>query len=186
MAVECAFKILEFLDGTQHAWKISEVSRGLGMPKSTTHILMLTLERVGYIERDPATRTFSLSLKLSALGDTVLKTMPLAVIAVPATRTLAQSLGLTVHLAMQEKEQAVYVQKVDGPGFLRFDTYVGKRTNLHCTAIGKVLLAHNSPEAQRTLFQQSRVHPAYKAHHRFCFTSETRTYERLSARVGDG
>jgi DNA-binding IclR family transcriptional regulator len=115
---------------------------------------MVTLERLGYIERDPATRTFSLSLKLSALGDTVLKTTPLATVAVPAMKSLAQSLGLTVHLAMQEKEQAVYVQKVDGPGFVRFGTYIGKRTNLHCTAVGKVLLAHNSPETQRDYFNK--------------------------------
>jgi IclR family KDG regulon transcriptional repressor len=151
-AVERAFKILEFLDCTQRAWNISEVGRRLGMPKSTTHILMLTLERLGYIERDPAIRNYSISLKLSALGDTVLKTMPLAVVAVPAMRDVAQSLGLTVHLAMQEKEQAVYVQKINGPGLVRFDTYVGKRTNLHCTAIGKILLAHNSPERQRHYF----------------------------------
>ena len=153
-AVERAFKILEFLDCTQRAWNISEVSRRLGMPKSTTHILMLTLERLGYIERDPATRTFALSLKLAALGDTVLKTTPLAVMALSPMRSLAQSLALTVHLAMQEKEQAVYVQKVDGPGFIRFDTYVGKRTNLHCTAVGKVLLAYNSPESQKHYFNK--------------------------------
>ncbi|MBV9304782.1 MAG: IclR family transcriptional regulator [Acidobacteriaceae bacterium] len=153
-AVERAFRILEFLDCTQRAWNISEVSRRLSLPKSTTHILMLTLERLGYIERDPATRTFVLSIKLAALGDTVLKTTPLAIMALSPMRSLAHSLALTVHLAMQEKEQAVYVQKVEGPGFIRFDTYVGKRTNLHCTAVGKVLLAYNSPESQRHYFSK--------------------------------
>jgi DNA-binding IclR family transcriptional regulator len=154
VAVERAFKILEFLDCTQRAWNISEVSRRLAMPKSTTHILMLTLERLGYIERDLGSRTFSLSVKLAALGDTVLKTTPLAVMALPSMRSLAQSLGVTVHLAMLEKEQAVYVQKVDGPGFIRFDTYIGKRTNLHCTAVGKVLLAYSSPESQKHYFHK--------------------------------
>lgn len=147
-AVERAFAILEFLDSTQRKWNISEISRRLKLPKSTTHILILTLEHLGYIQRDPASRSFSLCLKLSGLGRSVLKNMPLPTIALPFMKTLAQSLRLTTHLAMLDKGQAIYVQKVDGPGFIRFDTYIGKRTNLHCTAVGKVLLAHSPAKMQ--------------------------------------
>jgi DNA-binding IclR family transcriptional regulator len=46
----------------------------------------------------------------------------------------------------------VYVQIVDGPGFIRFDTRVGKRTNLHCTSVGKILLAYGTPMQRRELF----------------------------------
>lgn len=148
-AVERAFKILELLDSSRRSWKISEISRRLQMPKSTTHILIRTLAGMGYLKYDAATRSFSLGLKLSGLGRSVLKDMPMPARALPFMRALADSLHLTVHLALLERDQAVYIQKVDGPGFIRFDTYIGKRTNLHCTAVGKVLLAHSSAEMQK-------------------------------------
>jgi len=49
---------------------------------------------------------------------------------------------LTAHLATLEDNQAVYIQKIQGPGLHCVDTYLGKRTNLHCTSVGKVLLAY--------------------------------------------
>jgi DNA-binding IclR family transcriptional regulator len=51
-----------------------------------------------------------------------------------------------------EQGQAVYVQKVDGPGFIRFDTRVGKRTNLHCTSVGKILLAYGPAMYRKEFF----------------------------------
>jgi IclR family transcriptional regulator, KDG regulon repressor len=154
-AVERAFRILEFLDSTQRAWNISELSRRLELPKSTTHILMRTLARLGYVTHEANSRSFTLALKLSGLGRSVLKNMSLPAIALPFMRSLAQSLRLTVHLAMLEKGQAVYIQKVDGPGLIRFDTYVGKRTNLHCTAVGKLLLAHSADEIKREYLRRA-------------------------------
>jgi DNA-binding IclR family transcriptional regulator len=154
-SVERAFKILEFLDSSRRSWKISEISRRLEMPKSTTHILVRTLAGMDYLKYDPATRSFSLGLKLSGLGRSVLKDMPMPARALPFMRSLADSLHMTIHLALLERDQAVYIQKVDGPGFIRFDTYVGKRTNLHCTAVGKVLLAHSSGEMQNKYLKRT-------------------------------
>jgi IclR family KDG regulon transcriptional repressor len=154
-SVNRVFAILEFMDSSPRRWNISEISRRLDLPKSTTHILMLTLERLGYISRDAGSRTFSLSFRLSSLGHSVLKDMPLPRLAIPLMRSLAQSVRLTVTLAIIEKGQAIYVQKIDGPGFVRFDIYIGKRTNLHCTAVGKVLLAHSCPQMQRAYLSRT-------------------------------
>lgn len=154
-SVDRVFAILEFMDSSQRRWTISEISRRLELPKSSTHILMLTLERLGYIARDPGSRKFSLSFKLSSLGHSVLKDMLLPKVATPFMRSMAQSVRLTVNLAILEQGQAIYVQKVDGPGFVRFDIYVGKRTNLHCTAVGKVLLAHSSSQVQRAYLSRT-------------------------------
>src|SRR5437868_4938193 len=48
-SVERAFAILEFLDGSRRGWNISELSRKLRIPKSTTHVIVLTLARLGYL-----------------------------------------------------------------------------------------------------------------------------------------
>jgi IclR family KDG regulon transcriptional repressor len=52
----------------------------------------------------------------------------------------------TSQLAILADDQAMYIQKVEGPGLVQFDSYVGKRTNLHCTGVGKVLLAYSADQ----------------------------------------
>lgn len=154
-AVDRALEILEFLDGARRGWSISELSRRLNMPKSTTHVLVRTLERRGYLSREPGGRDYSLGLKVYGLGRGIIKNMALPDLALPHVRALVQDIRLTAHVAVLEGDQAIYIVKVDGPGLIRFDTYVGKRTNLHCTAIGKVLLAHARPGFLRSIFARA-------------------------------
>src|SRR5438876_11591603 len=60
----------------------------------------------------------------------------------PVLEELVRSTGFTVHLAVADEGQALYVQKVAPPGMV-LDTFVGKHANLHCTAVGKVILAYS-------------------------------------------
>ncbi len=53
---------------------------------------------------------------------------------------------MTAHIGILEKNQVVFVQKVDGPGIIKFDTYMGKCSELHCTGLGKALLAFEPQE----------------------------------------
>ena len=141
-----AFGVLEFLDNSQRGWNISELSRKLAVPKSTMHLIVLSLERHGYVSREPGSRKYTLAVKAWELGRGLMRNVLLPDIAQTHLNELVKRLQLTAHLAILEHDQAVYVQKVDCPGLIRFDTYVGKRTNLHCTAVGKVLLAHSSEQ----------------------------------------
>src|SRR5258708_34192012 len=61
---------------------------------------------------------------------------------------LAQTTRCTAQLAVMADDQAMYIQKVEGPGIIQFDSYVGKRTNLDCTAVGKARLAYASEQKQ--------------------------------------
>ncbi len=148
-SVERALAILEFLDGARRGWNISEISRKLQIPKSSTHVLVRTLERQGYLKREPGSRGYTLGLKLYGLGRGVMRNLSLPSQALPAMRALSEQTGLTVHLAVLDVDQAIYIQKVEAPGLIRFDTYIGKRTNLHCTAIGKALLAYTTWQRQQ-------------------------------------
>ena len=59
-----ALAILECLDNARRGLNISEVSRRLAIPKSSTHVLMITMERLGYIRRCPNNRDFTCSIGL--------------------------------------------------------------------------------------------------------------------------
>lgn len=142
-SIERAFSILEMLDGSRRGWNISEISRKRKIPKSSAHVIVLTLERLGYVKREPSSRRYKLGLKICGLGRGLMNDLALPEIALPHMRWLVEKTRLTSHLGVLEKGHVVFIQKIDGPGMIKFDTYVGKRADLHCTGLGKALLAYS-------------------------------------------
>jgi DNA-binding IclR family transcriptional regulator len=157
-SVERAFTILEFLNSSKRGWNISEMSRKLKIPKSTTHVLVSTLDQLGYIKQYQSSRRFQLSSKMFSLGRRALEATPLPDIALPHLRWLVQESKLTTHVGILEKNQVVFVQKVDGPGIIKFDTYIGKCSQLHCTGLGKILLAFQPEETIQSLLLNYPFH----------------------------
>jgi IclR family KDG regulon transcriptional repressor len=141
-SLERAFAILEYLDGSRRGQNISELSRRLGIPKSTAHVIVGTLRRLGYLTYNEQKHGYSLGLKVYGLGRGLIKSFGLPERALSPMRALAEATQCTCQLAILVDEQAMYIQKVEGPGVTEFDSYIGKRTNLHCTGVGKVLLAY--------------------------------------------
>jgi DNA-binding IclR family transcriptional regulator len=146
-SVERAFCILELLNSSTRGWNISEMSRKLEIPKSTTHVLVSTLDQLGYVRQQKSTRRYQLSTKMYGLGRRSLNDTPLPNSALPHLRWLVQETGFTAHVGVLAKNQVVFVQKVDGPGIIKFDTYIGKCSYLHCTGLGKSLVAFQSEES---------------------------------------
>ncbi|HYO81122.1 MAG TPA: IclR family transcriptional regulator [Bryobacteraceae bacterium] len=174
-SVARAMHILEMLDTSTRGMNISEISRRLGIPKSTTHLIVLTLEDLGYLTKS-SRNLYQLSLKAYTLGRERMQGLSLPSIALPTMKSLAADTGLTVHLSVLEKYQAVIVQKVHGASS-RFDTFVGKRISLHCTATGKVLLAHASAGTQKQVLSKT----VFMRHTRHTLTSTAQLESALEA-----
>lgn len=166
-AVKRALAILEYLDSSSRKLNISEMSRKLAIPKSSAHVIVHTLERLGYVERDASGRRFSLGFRARALGHGLSKAMLLAEAAQPPMRDLSQNLGLAAHLAVADDHQGVFIQKIEPPGQVHFDTYIGRRMDLHCTAAGKVILAFGPPQLREEMLSKS----GYMKHTRNTITS---------------
>ena len=93
-------------------------------------------------------------------------------------RVLVDEVQLPAHLAVPDGDQGVYIQKVDAPGLIKIDTYVGRRMDLHCTGVGKIILAYGPPEVlDRILAKQ-----VYIRHTRNTITSP-RLLQREAAKV---
>jgi DNA-binding IclR family transcriptional regulator len=154
-SVERALLILETLDSSRRGLNISELSRRLGLPKSSTHVIMLTLEKLGYVQKRAGTLHYSLGLKAYALGHSMTKNVSIAELALPHMRALADQVNLSVQMAVLDGEQCVCIQKVEAPGLIKIDTYIGRRMDLHCTAVGKVILGFGPEDVlQRILAKQ--------------------------------
>lgn len=154
-AVERILSILELLSVTKSGLTLPELSRRLRLPKSSTHCLLVTLERRGYLLRNKRTHRYMFGLKLFSLANMALTGIELREQATSFLQSLMQRSRLTVHMAIIEYDEAVLIGKVEAPGLVRLATWVGKRMELHCSAIGKCLLAY-LPEAELMHMVQDR------------------------------
>lgn len=140
-AVERALNILEAAAHRRDGLTNSEISRKLGIPKSSASYILRTLERRGYLRREAETGRYRLGLKILSLGGDAQANLDIADVALPFMRALVEKIHLTVHLAVLDQGEAVYIEKVEAPGFFRVNTWVGRRMFLHSTSVGKCLLA---------------------------------------------
>jgi DNA-binding IclR family transcriptional regulator len=108
--------------------------------------MVLTLERAGFLKRNLSRGTYSLGLKLLELGAVALGSVELRARARPHLERLHRDTGLTVHLAILDAGEVVYIDKIEGDTAVRLYSQVGRRAPAHCTALGKALLAHMAQE----------------------------------------
>lgn len=146
-AVERALGILEHVAQTQEGATNSELSRALDIPKSSASYILRTLEQRGYLARDAESGRYRLGLKVLALSRGVLAHLDIRQAAQPHLRALVARTHITGHLAILDAGEAVYIDKVDAPGFIKMDTWVGRRMKVHSTSVGKALVCH-LPEAE--------------------------------------
>ncbi|HEY2765033.1 MAG TPA: IclR family transcriptional regulator [Pseudonocardiaceae bacterium] len=142
-AVEKAFAVLELISHHRDGLRMVDVVEQLALPRTSTFVLLRSLERMGYLVSDSGNR-YRLTLKLFGLGMRAMNQSDIVAVARPHLDRLVERTGLTAHLASLERGDAVYLARIDAPGLVRFDTHVGKRTPAHLTAVGKAILAHLS------------------------------------------
>jgi len=80
-------------------------------------------------------------LQLVSLSRSALENLDLRDEAKPFLRSLMQESGFTVHMAVLERDEAVIIEKVEAPGLVRLASWIGRRLDVNCTGVGKVLLA---------------------------------------------
>jgi IclR family transcriptional regulator, KDG regulon repressor len=141
-AVTRAFDILELFLGERRALTAPEVATRLGLPRSTTHELLNTLVARAYlVRRPPVDGPYRLGPRLLELGSRYQQDLDLAVEGELVAREIAAECGETVHVAVLDGTDVVYVCKIDSMHSVRMVSAVGRRIPAHCTAVGKVLLA---------------------------------------------
>jgi IclR family acetate operon transcriptional repressor len=144
-AVNRCIDIFEQLVQADGELGISELSAATGLPAGTVHRLLSTLLARGYVCQNPKTRRYTLGYQVLALATRIHSREGVRAIARPYMRELMHITGETINLALLDGMEAVYVSQVQAPRIVRTLTEMGKRTSLHSTGIGKVLLAFQSP-----------------------------------------
>jgi DNA-binding IclR family transcriptional regulator len=144
-------KILDLLGQASDGISITELAETLKVDKGSASRLVSTLARYGYAEKDEVTRRFHLGPQVVGLSRSVLTRLPLREAAKAYLRQLMEHTGECAHLAVPAQGKVLYIDQVESPATLRVNAQVGTMNPLHCTALGKALLAFGDVEIPGTL-----------------------------------
>ena len=142
-SVDRAIKILNCFENNEELG-VTEISKLVGLHKSTTFGLISTLYANGILEKNDNSGKYKLGLKLFRLGTKV--NSSLRHIVVPYLERLVNMYHETANLVILHDLSVIYLEKVESPLSIAISTLVGGRQPLHCTAVGKAILANLSPE----------------------------------------
>lgn len=134
-------KILTLMADANEGIGVTDLADQLGVNKGTASRMIHTLKNYGFVERAQDGRRYQLGPVLVRLSRSVINRMPLRETAKPYLHQLVEATGECAHLAIYAQGQALYIDQVESEATLRVNADVGHMAPLHCTALGKVLLA---------------------------------------------
>jgi DNA-binding IclR family transcriptional regulator len=155
-----ALAVLELLANSPNGLTLAEVGRKLRIPKSSAHCILLTFLRQDYVTRSERTRRYVLGQKVFSLASHALAGQEVREAAMPHLRQLMLTTNLTVHMGVLDGTDAILVAKVDPPGVTGLATWLGRRMEVHCTGVGKALIAY-LPQSELEQFVRSRTFPRH-------------------------
>jgi len=166
-SVRKALAILDLLsDGKKRS--LSDIARELCLAKSTVSNLLETLTTERILERNRESGLYSLGIRLIELGYCTQTGYDLVRIAAPFLRGLNQEFDETVHLVLLDRDEVLYIDCIESHRRLRTYSVIGVRAPLHCTSVGKAILAFLSDSEIRGIISKKGL---------LSFTSHTITTE---------
>jgi len=142
-SVQTVLSIVEYLEAAGSAG-VTEIADGVGSSKSTVHNHLTTLRDDGYVINEDG--EYRLGLRFLGLGESTRLQTDLYELARPQIEQLVDGTDLVGNLAVEEQGKGYYLYRSRGSDDVRFSTRAGETHDLHCSATGKSLLAHLSPE----------------------------------------
>lgn len=145
-SVANALRLVEALAHRDDA-SISELATELGLSKPSVDRLLVTLLAGGFAEQEPLTKRYRLSTKILGLADGVRSRTTVIAVARPLLVALAERIGETINLGTLTGAAVTYVDTIHSRDIFRIETRPGTTLPVHCTALGKAILAHR-PSAE--------------------------------------
>ena len=140
-SVEKALRVFEYVCYAQKAVRVVDLSKALDINKATVFRMLRTFVETGYMEQDPDTDRYRPTMKILALGNNVMNKMEIRALAADIIKELSEVSGESVHLSVNDSNQAVIIDKVEARTGNKVSFHIGRRSNLYSTGTGKVLLA---------------------------------------------
>jgi DNA-binding IclR family transcriptional regulator len=148
--------LLEFLAGTEDGSSLTQASSSLGLPKSSTLMLLRTLLARGYVTKDIADRyRLNETFRAHGFGWGGHRFARLIALAEPVMNDLCQEVEETILLGAAEGESVRILAKVVSAQDIRYDADITKPSPMYCTAMGRLILASFPGLRREQILRQS-------------------------------
>lgn len=154
-ALDRAFAVLDLLGESETPLGLAQVAASLQLHKSTAHRFLMVLERHRMVERT-VNGKFRLGLRLFDFGNRAIEQYDLRDRAQPHLRRLVSETEETAHLALLEAARVIYIDKIEPTRSVRMITRIGASNPVHCTSVGKAILAFLPPERSAEILKRIR------------------------------
>jgi IclR family transcriptional regulator, acetate operon repressor len=155
-SVARAMRLLEIVaSAPAEGLTLSDLARALGTSKSTTLALARTMSAFNLLRDAKPGPKYTLGTALIRLGDIARSQLPLGDLCRPLLSELADQTKMTSRVAINDDGYPVFIERVDGPGSVRFYTPLGQREVPHASAAGKAMLATMTDEQVRAMFERT-------------------------------
>ncbi|WP_031055861.1 IclR family transcriptional regulator [Streptomyces ochraceiscleroticus] len=148
-----ALHVLTLLGERPAGVTLSELARASGFPTSTCYRLLKSLTRDSFVEFDARTKHYTLGLRVYQLGQRVSHAHGFAGVALPVMRRLAETCREAVLMSVLDGDKQLYIHHVEGPQQVSVRGEPGKHGPVHCTSMGKVLIAFAPAEVREALIE---------------------------------
>lgn len=155
-AIDRTFRIVEAVSELETAG-VTELAAHVDLPKSTVHHHLLTLERAGYVVREDG--EYRTGLKFLQIGERSRGQHALYEVARPEVEKLAEKTDELAGLMVEEHGEGVFIYRDSGSEAAHIDTGIGDRVPLHCTALGKVILAYLPDDRRDEIIDRHGLSP---------------------------
>nr|WP_175196879.1 IclR family transcriptional regulator [Paraburkholderia caffeinitolerans] len=157
--LERGLRILAEFSAREPVLGAPELSRRIGIPRTTTFRLLQTLEALGFIERAHGDREYRLSVAVLRLGFEYLSSLELTDFGTPVLERLRDATGLSTHLLIRDQRDVVFVAKAQTrePMFSSVKVHVGTRLPAHATVHGQVLMGDLTLADLRALYPEKQL-----------------------------
>lgn len=140
-SVAKAIELLNCLADAKRPLSLQEISLRTGWAKSTVHGLLSTMREFSIVEQSVMDGKYKLGIRLFELGNIVSSTWDIIVAAKPHLQNIALQTGESVHIAMIDKGEILYLDYIDAGSSLRVVAPAGTRLPVHCSAMGKAIIS---------------------------------------------
>lgn len=136
-----ALKVLDFVASRREPVTVADVVTGMNMDRAAAYRMLLTLVESGYVIR-ASDRSYRLSMKVLALAQPLMDDDAKEQKIADCLRAISEKTQETVHYSVLEGLAAVLAKRAKGTQRVAVDFQIGDRSPLHCSSVGKVLLAY--------------------------------------------
>lgn len=156
-SVDRALAILEILSENVNGLGLTDISSKINLHKSTVHRLLGTLIYNNFVTQDSETNKYKITIKLYELGVRKIASTDILEASKPHTKALMESLNEVVHLVIRDKNDIIYIDKVEADNTIRMASTVGRRSPMYCTSVGKAMMAYMTDEEIKGVWDNSKI-----------------------------